>query len=350
MINKEQQMSTENRVPQYCGLPEQRPRVLPQDLSSVRLSAIRVAEAKWVNGTVLHYHFLDGPEEQRDVVRKCFQAWKDIPIGLSFTEVDDVSEAEIRIAFDASDGSWSYVGRAILDQPATQPTMNFGWDLTTEHGRSTALHEIGHTLGEPHEHQNPFAGIVWDEEAVYLALGGPPNNWPREQTQWNVLRKLNPSEVEGSSWDPDSIMHYEFEAGMIREPAKYRNGITPPGTLSELDKQWIMKWYPGQGSTQRELKPFTSELLDLDAGEQADFTIQPPATRTYQLATFGDSDTVIVLFEEIDGQPRYVKSDDDSGAERNAQISAQLISGRRYVLKVRLYWPGVTGQTAVMCW
>jgi hypothetical protein len=111
-----------------------------------------------------------------------------------------------------------------------------------------------------------------------------------------------------------------------------------------------MKWYPQQGPAQRKLKPFTSEVLDLDAGEQADFTIEPPATRTYQLATFGDSDTVIVLFEEIDGEPRYIQGDDDSGAERNAQISAQLMQGRRYLLKVRLYWPGVTGQTAVMCW
>lgn len=39
-------MSDDERVPRYCGLPERRPRVLPQDLSSARLGAIRVAEAK----------------------------------------------------------------------------------------------------------------------------------------------------------------------------------------------------------------------------------------------------------------------------------------------------------------
>ncbi len=47
---------------------------------------------------------------------------------------------------------------------------------------------------------------------------------------------------------------------------------------------------------------------------------------------------MIVLFEEIDGQPRYVKGDDDSGTERNAQLAVRLIRGRRYLLKVRLYW------------
>jgi hypothetical protein len=67
----------------------------------------------------------------------------------------------------------------------------------------TALHGIGHTLGLPHEHQNPNAGIVWDEETVYTSLGGPPNNWPREKTQWNILRKIEPDTVQGSYWDPD---------------------------------------------------------------------------------------------------------------------------------------------------
>ena len=53
--------------------------------------------------------------------------------------------------------------------------MNFGWDLTQPGEIDTAIHEIGHTLGFPHEHQNPHAGIVWDEEAVYAALAQPPN-------------------------------------------------------------------------------------------------------------------------------------------------------------------------------
>jgi len=54
-------------------------------------------------------------------------------------------------------------------------SMNFGWDISDE--VDTAIHEIGHTLGAPHEHQNPNAGIVWDEEAVYNALAQPPNSW-----------------------------------------------------------------------------------------------------------------------------------------------------------------------------
>src|SRR5205814_194392 len=83
------------------------------------------------------------------------------------------------------------------------------------YGRGTALHELGHVLGMEHEHQNPFAGIKWHDDAVYQSLGGPPNNWSRQTTFHNILEKLDPQQVQGSSWDPDSIMEYEFEPGLV---------------------------------------------------------------------------------------------------------------------------------------
>jgi hypothetical protein len=100
-------------------------------------------------------------------------------------------------------------------------------------------------IGLPHEHQNPFAGIVWDEGKVYQYFTGPPNNWDRDKTFHNVLRKLDPAEVEGSAWDPASIMEYAFRAGLIVEPEEYSAaGVHPPGTISEADKQYVLGWYP----------------------------------------------------------------------------------------------------------
>ena len=239
----------------YCNLPPRPAPVLPPGIDLGRARAIIVGRSMWVNGTVLHYYFFDrdtdgstvrfsdgttqfvswvGAAAQQDAVRSAFEEWKDLGIGLEFREVDDRAEAEVRIGFqDQYDGSWSYIGRDVLAQPMNARTMNFGWDLTTEYGRTTALHEIGHTLGMPHEHQNPFTGIVWDEPAVYTYFGGEPNNWDRDTTFHNVLRKLSNSEVEGSSWDPDSIMEYWFPEGLILEPPQYRVGLTPAGTLSE---------------------------------------------------------------------------------------------------------------------
>ncbi|WP_283134250.1 matrixin family metalloprotease [Rhizohabitans arisaemae] len=326
-----------------------------------------------MNGTALHYYFFDrkedgsqvrftngtsrfvtwvGAEAQRQVVRDAFQVWKDLGIGLEFREVSDRNQAEIRIGFMDFDGSWSYLGRGILQAGVNERTMNFGWDLTTPYGRTTALHEIGHTLGMPHEHQNPFTGIQWDEEAVYAHLGGPPNNWTRQQTFHNVLRKLNTQEVSGSTWDPNSVMEYSFPPGLILAPEKYRNeGISPPGTISPVDAEYIRQWYPPLAPEgPPPLKPFESVPLDLASGQQADFSIAPEATRDYTFGTFGSTDVVLVLFEQVGDELRYVTGDDDSGAPRNATLKQKLFQDRRYVLRMRLYSAWQSGKSAVMYW
>jgi hypothetical protein len=133
-----------------------------------------------------------------------------------------------------------------LNQPRDQPTMNFGWSLTEDpvEGLDTALHEIGHALGFPHEHQNPIAGIEWNEEAVYRSLAAPPNRWSRATTFRNIIEKIAPDTVTGSSWDPNSVMHYPFEAGLILRPERYRRGLTPRGGLSARDRKWVRHFYP----------------------------------------------------------------------------------------------------------
>ncbi len=165
----------------YCSQPEIQERELMRNVNPNRLSLIRMNEKKWVNGTILHYYFFGSQsgwgakEEEKKVVRKAFKTWKNVGIGLEYKEVGSRDEAEIRIGFKKGDGAWSYLGRDILEQGREERTMNFGWDITRNGEIDTAIHEIGHTLGFPHEHQNPNAGILWDEEAVYTELAAYPN-------------------------------------------------------------------------------------------------------------------------------------------------------------------------------
>ena len=88
----------------------------------------------------------------------------------------------------------------------------------------------------------------------------------------------------------------------------------------------------------------------LASAEQKNFVINPPATRDYTIQTFGKSDTVMVLFEDQNGNLKYVDGDDDSGTELNSQIKVRLYQGKRYVLRIRLYFNSATGETSVMLW
>ncbi|GGQ76588.1 M12 family metallopeptidase [Streptomyces asoensis] len=357
----------------YCSLAPQSVPVYAPGLAAERLGALLSGRRMWVNGTVLHYCFFDresdasvialpgtgetrrvswvGGEEQREVVRDCFREWRDLGIGVVFREVADRSEAELRIGFQAGGGSWSAVGRDALSAGLNERTMNFGWDLTAPGERATALHEIGHALGMQHEHQSPFAGLHWDDEAVYADLAGPPNYWSRSRTDVNVLRKLDPAEVNGSVWDSQSIMEYAFPAGLILEPEQFRGGVHPSGGLSPMDKEFVLGWYPPPATPRPPaLVPYRSAALSLAPGEQADFTVEPRETREYTVATFGASDSMAVLFEERDGEPRFLAGHDDGGTAHNATIRARLVKGRRYVVRVRLYSGWGSGETALMCW
>lgn len=298
-----------------------------------RARAIFDNELKWVSGTDLTYSFIGGSDSYHDAVRAGFEQWMQYA-AITFTEVAD--NGQIRVAFDPTDGSWSYLGRDLLNTRSDEPTMNIGWDPYGD--PDVAPHEIGHVLGLHHEHQN--AGIEWDRDQVIADLSGPPNNWDVPTIEQNVLDIIPRSQVIGSEIiDPNSIMMYDIPASWIKSGDYTKTGIHPQPGISAADMYWAGIVYPpldnpGPPEPPDPTAPFkVSVELNLAFGQQSRLDFMVPKAGDYKLGTIGDADTVIVLFE--DGI--QIDQDDDSGESRNALLARTLEANKEYSLVVRLY-------------
>ncbi len=63
-----------------------------------------------------------------------------------------------------------------------------------------------------------------------------------------------------------------------------------------------------------------------------------------------DSDVVPVLFEDVDGELRYLTGEDDSGEDRNGRVGVRFVKGRQYIVRTRLYSAWGSGGVALMYW
>ena len=142
--------------------------------------------------------------------------------------------------------------------------MNFGFNAITQ---GTVIHEFLHALGMIHEHQNPKGNTLpWNETAVYNYFSGPPNNWSVKDIDRNVLGGYSETQINGSTYDPLSIMHYRFNSDLFTEPVY----IPDTNVLSGKDKEFLnLKYsesgYVGEGGDDPEFPdlPITTKKPDL---------------------------------------------------------------------------------------
>ncbi|MFH1085624.1 MAG: M12 family metallopeptidase [Chloroflexota bacterium] len=295
----------------------------------------------WRPGRTLRVHFLDGLPEVQAKVRQVAVEWMNhANIALEFVQDPN---AEIRISFQADDGSWSYIGTDALGISPSKPTMNFGW---LEPGtddieyRRVVLHEFGHALGCIHEHQHPEAGIPWDKDAVYRRYGGPPNNWSRAEIDHNLFARYARDQTQFSQFDKQSIMLYAIPDNLTI--GDYAVGWNTD--LSPTDKAFIAAIYPRQVKAGEELVMGAEPVAQAIGahGEEDLFWFAVAAEGVYTLETHGWTDVVMTLCGP-DDETHTLATDDDSGRFWNAKIGRVLAPGA-YAVRVRHYKPKGTGQ------
>ena len=313
-------------------LPAQRMR--PQKTMRVkgRSRAIAPIGKTWMNGSTLRVRFMGGTGNEQATAREQAGWWGAVA-NLKF-DFNNAPDAEIRISFDQNDGAWSYVGTDGRGIPVNQPTMNLGF----LDGGTTA-HEFGHAIGLAHEHQNPQGGIEWNEQVVIEELAKSPNFWDEETTRHNVLRKYSIDQINGTAFDPDSIMLYFFPASWTL------NGIATKANdiLSTIDKQFIAgaKMYPKTGVTPTdavELKVNAEKRTTASIGQFGEedlYRFTAARDGRYRIDTRGSTDVVMKLFGP-NSQTALIAEDDDSGVDTNALISTDLLAGE-YFVQVRHY-------------
>jgi hypothetical protein len=256
-------------------------------------------------------------------------------------EFNNAPDAEIRVAFDSTDGAWSYIGTDCSKIPQDQPTMNLGF---LDGG--TAGHEFGHTVGLGHEHQNPAGGIEWNEEVVIRDLSGPPNNWTEAQIRHNVLEKYRVDQIRGTQFYPDSIMLYFFPGRWT----KSGEGTKANDVLSAMDEAFIAseEAYPRttvQATKLRVNAPATPAQIGLP-GEEDLFQFTVTSGGRHTVETGGQTDVMMKLFGP-NSQTSLIAEDDDSGVGLNARIIANLIPGQYFVQIRHFNKAGGTGSYSI---
>jgi hypothetical protein len=235
----------------------------------------------WKNGSVLHVQFLDSPN--------VWKSWQKAWIALTVKQHIEVNtnltfqfhiepstvplnkRCEIRITYDPYEGSYSYLGVDSID-PSLINSMGFGWmdapysTTFVYEGRSyttpfyfdrggysglgaTIVHEFCHALGMLHELESPYNNpLVWDKPATYAYFGDPNgNNWSKEDVDYNLLNQIE-GNINGSSFDRNSIMKYALPAKLLIKPtpSQVLDIQQLNQTLSECDKYWLSLNYPGK--------------------------------------------------------------------------------------------------------
>jgi len=174
---------------------------------------------------------------------------KIVNIKFNFSQYD---VPHIIIDFNKEDGCWSKVGKDSLSTSRlNKVTMNFAWFSV-----GTVLHEFGHALGLEHEHQSPFGEPVKFKVPEVYDWCWAGDKWDEKTCNEQVVNPLPRANLNGSAYDPESIMLYEYPKKITvnkkgtrkterlsKQDVIYLNSIYPTGAPNAEYKETIDEFY-----------------------------------------------------------------------------------------------------------
>lgn len=205
-----------------------------------------VTNKRWnipATGTLtLGVRFLDtANQDLKNKILAHMNAWYDKGCAIRFAESQQ--NAVVRIARTPGGGYWSYLGTDVLSISASQPTMNLdSFSLSTpdrEYNR-VVRHEVGHTLGSPHEHMRPALVAKLDPNKT-IAYFQQTQGWSPTVTRQQVLTPLNEATLMGTPVDEDSVMCYQLPGQITRDGQPIRGGLD----INDSDARFMNQMYPG---------------------------------------------------------------------------------------------------------
>jgi hypothetical protein len=174
----------------------------------------------WRSGSVkLGVAFMDGgSQDLKARILSHMNAWGERS-NVKFSPASS-GMAQVRIARQRGDGYWSYLGTDILQIPVSQPTMNldsFSMSTPEAEYRRVVRHEVGHTLGFPHEHLRS-ALVNRLDRAKTIAYFRDRHGWTERDTVSNVLTPLDDAELVATLLtDETSIMAYQLPGAITKD-------------------------------------------------------------------------------------------------------------------------------------
>jgi hypothetical protein len=237
---------------------------------------------------------------------------------------DNVSreDADIRIKLNPNNGSWSYIGTDSTLSPHDKESMNFAW-----YDVGTVIHEFGHAIGLIHEHQNPFGKpIDWNEEKVYN-WASETQGWDRKKTYTNIIEKYDKTLLNGSEYDPYSIMLYFFGPELTNDG----RGTQQNFILSKYDVFYINSVYPTENPNAA--KEFYQKVYKQDLGEYDPIKIGGSESSTSDKD--GKTETNPVVSEEPVDKGSATKATDgseDDDKKKKIFIIAGVVIGILFII------------------